>query len=529
MYYPNGDDTAKLEFAGDVNAIVSAHRYKVYAPTEELLDLIVNGIVRDEMRFTIGKLRMTECELPFNNLPHPDVRVAISVKDFLGFRTAMFGKTRLGKSNVVKLIASAVIEAAAASNSAGQLIFDVNGEYANDNPQDDNLSLRTKYADKCVVYALKPRSETPSRPLRLNFYEQPESTIEAIASLLRQHNKDSNYIQSFSAVKLPAIREISEKPANESIRDVRKIQIYWAILKKAGFDADEAKLRKLGLRSARARDFDPGFSEKLRNAAHGHDGAEPPPSITNLQQLVNELEVIQRYRIENPSAQELKSKSSGDPVFDDDAAALIDFLAPKSGSGPSILRRFREYHAPDATDFVSEVRAAINDSMTVILDLGNATDELRRYFADMLSREIFSLQEQKFVANELGDHFVQLYFEEAHNLFPRDAKELTDVYSRFAKEGAKFHIGVVYSTQSPSTISQELLAQTENFFVGHLSSQDEVRALERVQVAYQEVGQEIMRSKSPGFMRMLTFSHRFAVPLQADRFEAAKRARSEAE
>jgi DNA helicase HerA-like ATPase len=161
----------------------------------------------------------------------------------------------------------------------------------------------------------------------------------------------------------------------------------------------------------------------------------------------------------------------------------------------------------------------IDKGQTVILDLGNATDEVRRYFSDMLSRAIFQHQENKFVSNKLSDHFVELYFEEAHNLFPRDNKELSDVYSRFAKEGAKFHIGMVYSTQSPSTISQELLAQTENFFVGHLSSQDEVKSLGRVQVAYDGLGDEIMRSKTPGYMRMLTFSHRFVVPVQAYKFQ----------
>jgi DNA helicase HerA-like ATPase len=145
---------------------------------------------------------------------------------------------------------------------------------------------------------------------------------------------------------------------------------------------------------------------------------------------------------------------------------------------------------------------------------------IRRYFADLLSRAVFTHQEEKFVSNALGDHFVQLYFEEAHNLFPVDDKDLTGVYARFAKEGAKFHIGMVYSTQSPSTINRELLAQTENFFVGHLASQDEAKALSRVQVAFAGIEQDILRAKTPGYMRMLTLSHRFVVPVQARKFEA---------
>ena len=156
----------------------------------------------------------------------------------------------------------------------------------------------------------------------------------------------------------------------------------------------------------------------------------------------------------------------------------------------------------------------------MILDLGNATDEIREYFADMLSWAVFRHQEKKFVSNGLGNHFVQLYFEEAHNVFPTDNNEFTGVYTRFAKEGAKFHIGMVYSTQSPSTINKELLAQTENFFVAHMSSQAEAEALARLQVQFDGLQQDILRTRTPGYMRMLTFSHRFIIPVQVNKFEA---------
>ena len=103
MFFPDTNDGNKVMFSGDVNNVVSAHRYKVYAPTENLLNLIVNGIVRRENQFSIGNLRLTECTLPFANTPQMKIDVKVSTKDFRGFRTAMFGKTRLGKSNVVKI------------------------------------------------------------------------------------------------------------------------------------------------------------------------------------------------------------------------------------------------------------------------------------------------------------------------------------------------------------------------------------------------------------------------------------------
>jgi len=518
MFYSDPVDMQHLAFSGDVNNVVSAHRYKVFAPDEALLKLIVNGMVKPEQQFEIGMLRTMECGLSGNDAAS-NIPVNISMRDFKGCRTAMFGKTRLGKSNVVKLIAQGMLDATEEDNSVGQLIFDINGEYANDNPQDGNKSIRSAHEDRCQVYALTKRVATPSKPLRLNFYEQPDSCIEIIASMLELDNKTSNYVRSFASAKLPSIESIGALGPDEKTRPIRKIQMYWAILKKAGFAADETRLRAKGLISRNTKHFDPHFNDRLRTAAYQAVRNTPPPGEPqNLDALVSELEVIAQFRRDAPNDPSLMS-SGNKPMFEADDGALLEFLSPATGSGPAILRGYIGYHAPDAGDFIADILGLLDAGKTVILDLGNATDQVRRYFSDMLSRAVFGHQEQKFVSATLGGHFVQLYFEEAHNLFPPESKDLTGVYARFAKEGAKFHIGMVYSTQSPSTINSELLAQTENFFVGHLSSQDETKSLSRVQIAFSGIEEDILRAKTPGYMRMLTMSHRFVIPVQAHKFE----------
>ncbi|ASI71503.1 DUF87 domain-containing protein [Bacillus cereus] len=516
MYYANPTDLRKLSFSGDVNNVVSAHRYSVFAPDESLLHLIVNGTVRESNQFQIGDLRTMENQL--SEVKSNKIPVRISMDDFKGCRTAMFGKTRLGKSNVVKLIAQGMIESTAMDCSVGQLIFDINGEYANDNNQDGSKSLRAAYEDKCHVYALTQRPNTPSEPLRLNFYEQPNSGIEILGSMLQQDKQSSNYIRSFYSVNLPSVTEIGDLSEGDKVRSVRKIQIYWAILKKAGFPADEKRLKELGLTSRGAKHFNPQFNQALRKAAYSFVGREVANAPSSLDELVREFEIIEGFRKEDPDNENLIS-SSGKAIFDSNDIALLEFFKPSSGSGPAILRAYMNYHAPNAGDFLANILKLLDVGQTVILDLGNATDEIRRYFSEMVSRAIFTHQEKKFVSNNLNKHFIQLYFEEAHNLFPINDKEVTGVYARFAKEGAKFHIGMIYSTQSPSTINKELLSQTENFFVGHLSSTDETKSLSRVQVAFLGIENDILRSKTPGYMRMLTLSHRFVIPIQAKKFE----------
>ncbi|KEZ48204.1 ATP-binding protein [Metabacillus indicus] len=518
MFYQNATQSDKISFSGDVNNVVSAHRYLVYSPNYEILNLIINGLVKGKSTYELGYLRATECQLTTSRMQPTEVK--ISVDDFKGTRTAMFGKTRLGKSNVVKLIAQSIIKASKEAHNVGQIIFDINGEYANDNPQDGNRSLRSAFKEECVVYALTKRPGTESKDLRLNFYEQPDSCKSVLSTLLDQDKQGANYVKSFISVVLPSIEYVKKSEENDKVRMIRKIQFYWAILKKAGFPCNESNLKKIGLRTRNISGFDPGFSEAVRMKIYNTNKKEElKHKPTTLDELVEELSLLTTYINEN-SDNELKS-SSKKPLFDADDLALLGFFDPKSGSGPSILRGYLQYHSKDASNFTKEILDFVDNGKTVILDLGNATDNIRRYFSDLISQSVFRHQEGKFVNNALNNNFVQLYFEEAHNLFPPNTNDHTGIYSRFAKEGAKFHIGMVYSTQSPSTISKELLAQTENFFVGHLSSSDETRALSKVQVAFNGIEDDIQKAKTPGYMRMLTMSHRFVIPVQTNKFEVS--------
>ena len=371
MFYADPKQMDRLAFSGDVNNVVSAHRYKVYAPDDALLGLVVNGTVKPDLQFQLGILRTMECQLASGNSPKiSQIPVNVSREDFKGCRTAMFGKTRLGKSNVVKLIAQGMLEATKSDSTVGQLIFDVNGEYANDNPQDGNTSIRSAYAERCQVFALTQRSGTPSKPLRLNFYEQPDSCIEILASMLQQDNKSSNYIRSFANVKLPAIEDIGTLPDGEKPRQIRKIQMYWAILHKAGFEADEARLKGKGMTSMHVKHFDCHFNATLRSAAYqAARSSAAPAQPNNLDTLVSEFEVIAEFKRNSPNDATLTS-SSGKPVFDPDDSALLDFLSPASGSGPTILRAYKNYHSPRAGDFIEEIFRLLDSGKTVILGSG---------------------------------------------------------------------------------------------------------------------------------------------------------------
>lgn len=511
MFYQNPDNEKELEFAADMNNIDSPHRYRVYSPDQKILDLITNALVPQENKFNIGELRLTENRLRIPGKEPPNVPVQISTNDFMGTRTAMFGKTRLGKSNIVKVIAQSIIETTSKSGDVkvGQLIFDIDGEYANDNPQDESKSLKSAYEDVCYAYSFYPKDKT-FRSLKLNFYEYPNRSISLFADFIEERRRGTDYVRNFYSAEIPPIEDLESMAPNDRRRASRIILMYWAILKKAGFEVDEGKL-------ARKISFNPGFRQELRDAIYD----DSPPTIDSLDTLVTELEHLQDFIKNNEDSDLLNSTGSGRPLFEVDEKALLKFLQPGGlSSGTRIITPYRMFHDKNAGDTNNEIIDLLEKGKTVILDLSNADPSLINYYSEDLSRAVFQNQVEKFTKNELKNEFMQLYFEEAHNIFPKDEKNTIDIYLRIAKEGAKYHIGMVYSTQSVSSINKDLLAQTENFFVTHLSSQDEVSLLSRVNSSFKNLEQDILKARTVGYVKMLTRSHRFVIPCKIIKFEA---------
>lgn len=511
MYYEDATASSGMRFSGDIGTISSTYQYAVFSPSIEIFNWILNGGSVSSQLINFGVLRESETN-HYLHEPHP---VYLSMLDIRGKRSAMFGKTRLGKSNVVKLLVQGMLDVTAQDQSVGQLIFDVNGEYANDNVQDGG-SLASSYADRCLVYFLSKRNVNGSgKLLRFNLYERTELALEVIQQLLPSEISNSEYVRNLLSCRLPALERDPCMNEERAARLLRRIHMFWTILDDAGFEYNEERLliilSDLGFKTL----FNPCFHHSLRLAAYqAIEGRIAPPTPKTFRDMCVEMTVIAKFSIQFSNDPSL-IRAEG-YVFDLEESIMARFLVPNSTDGPFVLRPCLPFHSPHSDNFIDEILLALDNGKTVIVDLGSANEKIIRYFAKTLSVAVFQAQEVKFVSNSLNGHYVQIYFEEAHMIFPPNSGNVIDVYSRFAKEGAKFNIGIVYSTQSPSTVNHDLLAQTENFFIGHLSSDREVATLASVQYAFKGREDEIMRSRSPGYMRMLSYSNRFVIPIQAN-------------
>ncbi len=64
------------------------------------------------------------------------------------------------------------------------------------------------------------------------------------------------------------------------------------------------------------------------------------------------------------------------------------------------------------------------------------------------------------------------------------SNEQSTIFPRIAREGRKYGIGLVYSTQRPGSIDEDILTQTENFFVMHMGSEEDTNCLRRAKIAF---------------------------------------------
>ncbi len=213
---------------------------------------------------------------------------------------------------------------------------------------------------------------------------------------------------------------------------------------------------------------------------------------------------------------------SGRAYFDETAESMLTILTQRTATGNAVsgFRKFlplRRYHSPRSGLLLREVLGALDAAQTVIIDLSNAARELVNFFGGLVTRAIFNHQMGKFTENRLGEHYVQFYFDAAEQLFPRTEGGPRTFYSRLAQDGAKLHIGIVYSTSRIDALNADLLAGTANILAAHLNDQREIRALTRF-YEFRDVGPDVLRTTSPGFMRLITHSHKFAVPVQVRHF-----------
>ncbi len=453
--YTFGDthsSSSPVTFYPSTRSVPSLLDTSVFTLTEEELQALINVSLQPTQcdqqlhRTDIGYLRVGSDD---KGELH-EVKKYVDVSDFHGRRTANFGKTGFGKSNENKVV---LLLLKYYFREAGMLIFDLNGEYASQTVSGTAMGLIEAFEKLNIRHqivwftnreGISGNEFYEVRPMKINFYTDPYLALElAYQREILQTGKAPQYLEAAHAGLHPENGDWKTIPN-------RMAYVYGALLK-AGLKPKER------------------FRVQYNEETYEYKTQEDDFCSTDgfLTQKLTE------------KAQQNQSKKGS---AEEGSGARDLFTYAKRLSFLRSLHTNREVE-----NFIEQsVKEAIGGKV-VILDLPTLRPEQVEFISSRVAARLFDEALQRYTLGAGEDSGQQktdvlVVIEEAHNLLAQPS----NVFYRIAREGRKYGIGMLYSTQTPSGIPMEILAQTENFLVKHVSSEEDVKALKKAKVAFAE-------------------------------------------
>jgi hypothetical protein len=539
-----------LKFGSDISNYYPNRGLKVYKPNAQSLEEIVNycdPLNKQDQKEKYGntdKVKLGFVRYASTNRKYQqvdDVSVYIYPSDLLSQKSALFGMTRTGKSNTTKIIAKSVFKLRTKNSDSkplriGQIIFDPNGEYANENAQDEDgngnpnalknvwqLIQNAKKEDEVVTYGITRHPDDPDRILMLlNFYLDENLQIgkEIIDSILSEDS--STYIKNFMQIAF-------EKPAQDdrsaTTRYNRRVLAYRSVLARAGFPIPNGfKVFTTGLFN---RDLLEAMNNSQSTDAPDYQAAARIFSNQNptLNQLANAFEALEKFIRDKDSgyaafesAYVSRPGGSGDKWADEDLKKIIGMFQYPNGTR-KIGKAVEQHSADTKNDYAEDIYKHLVAGRLVIVDQSTGEPELNKSSAGRIMTKIFRENQKFFIHGNKNIPEILVYVEEAHNILPAgNDLDTSDMWVRTAKEGAKYRIGMVYATQEVSSIQKNILKNTSNWFISHLNNTDETKELCKY-YDFADFEPSIRRAQDKGFLRVKTLSNPFVIPVQADKFD----------
>ena len=516
----------RLRLGSDIESYFHAPHLAVYRPVGAALEALVNyvsperaaaareearrlGLAGELPRFPIGTVRYTSTDRLHRAGDCEPAVFYLNAVDFLARRTAVLGMTRTGKSNTVKQLVSVVMRTSRGCGlKIGQIIYDLNGEYANANQQDQG-SIAEVFPADTLRYRMLP---TAGFQLILNnFFIQlveGHTTLKGLiesAKIQRNADLEAFLSMDFSEPRREEFNSDGEFQRQSGIYQ-RKIAAYQAVLARAGYE--------LPPNFKITFEANPGIRNKV------NPSVDPAGGLTATQ-------ACEWFQLARQIQDELITTTGADWI-DPDTNALMNLLLQRSDQGAYIpgfrlLQPYRDYHAPNrTTDVCDEIYQHLVAGKIVILDLSVGDPVQRERLGKRIAQHILRESMAAFNRGHHAPHIV-IYVEEAHNIIGRH-EALTDIWPTIAKEGAKARLATVYATQEVSSIHPNILSNTENILVSHLNNENEINELAKY-YDFRDFSQSLIRAQNVGFARVKTLSNPFVIPVQIDRFDPERERR----
>ena len=141
----------------------------------------------------------------------------------------------------------------------------------------------------------------------------------------------------------------------------------------------------------------------------------------------------------------------------------------------NMVRVVQELHDP-SSEMLARLVKALRDGKLCIVDISKTRGAAGLALSGIVLRHIFSRNQDEFTRRDPKPVPTIAVIEEAQSVLG-GAGSGEAAYEEWVKEGRKYNLGAVLITQQPGSIPPELLSQGDSWFIFHLLSQGDLRAV----------------------------------------------------
>jgi Helicase HerA, central domain len=185
-----------------------------------------------------------------------------------------------------------------------------------------------------------------------------------------------------------------------------------------------------------------------------------------------------------------------DAVYEDKQAADETLIRELLGLKPSqemelyaaranMVRIVNALHDPSSR-LLSSLKTALSEGKLCVVDISRMRGSQGLALAGVLLQEIFDHNQRAFTAAEPDTIPTIAVIEEAQSVLGGASAHAEGPFVAWVKEGRKYDLGAVLVTQQPGSISAELLSQGDNWFIFHLLSAGDLRALKNANAHFSD-------------------------------------------
>ncbi len=459
-------------------------------------------------------------------------KVSLKINPLFNIHTAILGNSGSGKSNTISHILQQIYRKENNRALGGKtIVFDVNGEYYK--------AFETGLSSDKFLQFYKPNlgKESPSNFI-LPYYLM--NLDEWLAFLMASEKTqkpfwDKVLQECYKFYKIFEDDQDSEKYINYFKWKIRSI-LYNII---SQVDSDTAKITAARGVIFKAKEITSGLknADVIKNFLDEILNHTKISFGDNKDALSNYLMILEidESKASLSDEERLFSGHYFDYKFLKIAAELV--LLEEEGKGNSRIREFTstmftrlDYFLfnPDCNfmksdilytgseDFLSKVFSiggADLQKQLIIIDTSEIGNDILELTTSVISRLIFDYRKKR-LGEDRRRNPVHLVLDEAHRYIKKENDYILreNIFERIAREGRKFSLFLIVSSQRPSELSATVLSQCGNYFIHRIQNEVDMRYIYSILPYFSEDYVTKIKQSTPG--DALIFGNCVPMPLQ---------------